>query len=294
MSLHFIDLISQYPVLIHFASHLSARDLYSLASTTSAFRHLLLSSPRLLIILKRHSICSGRGLLHRQNFTGRHADPYPMIREVYSSAYRRLPTCQADEEVEVRVWAKECDAYNALPCVKCSVNVCEECRYVPRVPEPWPPLSNTRRPHWNIDRGCVNLLTYCWPCEAKIATSMPHDESKPCNCDQYTRWVCHACAAAESHLEDRLQAQSMNVFDEQDEHKGMLLPDHQQLRAMFCPDCGVPAPNDGNVRCLWCKRRHLVGKRDEPWNCKFTELRGVKTAWVVMPDEDPDSPEYNF
>jgi len=110
-----ISVLSQYCILEITAQHLGALDLFRLAITCSELYALLRKSKSLFEYLKRVGICDGLGLLARQEF-----------REVYDSVeVRGYDRCIYDEELEVRVWNLRCDAFNALPCLKCAVNVCE-------------------------------------------------------------------------------------------------------------------------------------------------------------------------
>ena len=113
-------LLSQYELLQRTAQHLSILDLFHVALTCHELHTVILDSPLVFNKLKRLSTCDGRGLIKRQTFTGLHK-PYNSTIEGHARMARY------DEEIEIRVYNLKCDAYNALPCLKCGINICEVC-----------------------------------------------------------------------------------------------------------------------------------------------------------------------
>lgn len=113
-------LLSQYELLERTAQHLSTLDLFNIALTCHDLYSAILDSPLVFNKLKRLTICDGRGLIKRQTFTGLHK-PHPTIK----GQHTRGPIF--DEEIEIRVYNVKCDAYNALPCLKCGINICKVC-----------------------------------------------------------------------------------------------------------------------------------------------------------------------
>jgi hypothetical protein len=107
-------ILSQYNILDITAQHLSLLDLFRLATTSSRFYALIRKPDALFNRWKRITLCDGRGLRARQEFRGKYASIRPGRGR---SAF--------DEELEVRVWNLKCDAVNALPCLKCGLNICE-------------------------------------------------------------------------------------------------------------------------------------------------------------------------
>lgn len=122
----------------------------------------------------------------------------------------------------------KCDAVNALPCIKCSVNICEvccalislsnprlrvlqECRYVPRVREGYNELSR-RRPHRDSGAFVRDIRCYCKRCDAQIESSLPPSLSDFCDCDQYMRWICIKCKEEEQTL-DSLYLQTKTKWE---------------------------------------------------------------------------------
>lgn len=106
-------LTSHYPILTHLSQYLSTLDLLHLGLTCRTLHSYILSSPPIFKLLQRTALCDGHGLRDRQKFEG---------------AYHRHPheyKIMADEPIEVRLWATECDEAGALPCLKCGINVCE-------------------------------------------------------------------------------------------------------------------------------------------------------------------------
>jgi hypothetical protein len=111
-------LLSQYDLLKLTAQYITAVDLLNLASTCSEAYSVIRRSKPVFERLKRVTLCDGRGLLARQQF-----------RLLYSPYYYHVDgkgdEASYDEEIEVRVYNRKCDAANPLPCLKCKVNICE-------------------------------------------------------------------------------------------------------------------------------------------------------------------------
>lgn len=111
-------LLTQYELLQHMAQYLSARDLFNTALACQDLYSCILMSLSVFRRLKRLTICDGSGLRKRQDFTG--------LYKPYSGPLKMLSGAPYyDEEIEVQVYNIKCDATNALPCLKCEVNVCE-------------------------------------------------------------------------------------------------------------------------------------------------------------------------
>lgn len=113
-----VSILSQYELLERTARHLSALDLLHLGLTCSDIHVFILDSRRVFDQLKRLAVCDGRGLDARQQFQG-------LYEPCYSHERRGGPKPEFDEEIEIRVWNLKCDSYNALPCIRCGVNICE-------------------------------------------------------------------------------------------------------------------------------------------------------------------------
>lgn len=107
-------ILSQYDILDTTAQYLSLLDLFRLAITCSRFYALIRKPDTLFSHWKRIALCDGRGLKARQEFRG-----------IYASIRPGCCRPEFDEELEVRVWNLQCDASNALPCLKCGLNICE-------------------------------------------------------------------------------------------------------------------------------------------------------------------------
>lgn len=115
-----VSLLSQYEVLKFTASHLSTLDLFHLGFSNTHLYGLILKSKTFFKLLTSHNLCDGRGLKARQQFKGLYA-LHP--EDHLNNNREREP--RYDEEIEVRVWNLKCDSTNALPCLKCNVNICE-------------------------------------------------------------------------------------------------------------------------------------------------------------------------
>ena len=116
-SLH--SVLSQYEILINTARYLSALDLLHLALANSYFYAIILQSTLVFDRLKVTALCDGTGLIARQNFQAL----YAVSPEQWN--WGRTKKARYDEELEVGVWNLKCDTTDALPCLKCGVNVCE-------------------------------------------------------------------------------------------------------------------------------------------------------------------------
>jgi hypothetical protein len=114
-----VFLLSQFELLERTAQHLSTLDLLHLASTCSELYTLIRQSEPIFNRLKRVALCDGHGLKARQEFQGVYA------LHAWNFVWGKGRKAHYDEELEVRVWNLKCDAVNALPCLRCGVNVCE-------------------------------------------------------------------------------------------------------------------------------------------------------------------------
>ncbi|KAH8586043.1 hypothetical protein B0O99DRAFT_529451 [Bisporella sp. PMI_857] len=259
------SLFSQYQILKLTSRHLSTLDLLYLALTCSELNTIIRKSEHVWNRLKREAVCDGRGLKTRQEFQRLYA---LTDKDCRWGTRRRA---RYDEEIEVRVWNLKCDAGNALPCHKCGINVCEECRYVPRVRD-LPGWKACRRPHFDPAWESHTVICYCTECDRNVDRELPLFLNEYCDCDQYTRWICLPCKEKEDKADvDYYSTRTKGQLEfEGDLEEGMWLHDHQQLRAFWCP-CGVRAPKDTNVRCAWCKRKHNLDtwKDEDPSDIPF-------------------------
>jgi len=115
-------LVSQYEILEKIAQYLSTLDLFHLASTCSELYTNIRQNESIFEHLKCLALCDGNGLKARQEFRSLYG-----LCEGLDFARGKWGRAVYDEELEVRVWNLKCDAVNALPCLRCRVNVCEVC-----------------------------------------------------------------------------------------------------------------------------------------------------------------------
>jgi len=142
---------------------------------------------------------------------------------------------------------------------------------MPRVRDT-PRFRSRRKPYVDEAYQSHDVICYCHTCDEKVERSLSLSLSKYCDCDQYTRWICVPCKVKEEqedaeYYETRTKGEwelgehgesEGWGFDREWEGErdiGRMLHDHQHARAFWCP-CGVRAPENGNVRCAWCKRKH--------------------------------------
>ncbi|KAF5669359.1 hypothetical protein FCIRC_9302 [Fusarium circinatum] len=184
------DLLSSYSILTSLAPWLSTLDLYHLSLTSKSAYECIQSSPAIFKSLSRHCLCDGRGLATRQAY----ASPYHRNR--MAGQWTPSPHLKGDEEIEVRLYNIKCDEAGALPCLKCGINICEECRCYPRAAPP--SAYPNRRPHLRGSYELDNIMCLCGECDAKIEKEiMGKFLNERCDCDVYTRWICVRCEEEE-------------------------------------------------------------------------------------------------
>ena len=180
-------LISRYPILQSLTCFLSTRDLFHLSLICKSSYRAILASGTTFNILRRKCLCDGRGLSERQSFTGLYH-----LAGWYTWGNKRH--IWEDEPIEVRLFNTKCDEVGALPCRKCGINVCEECRYYPRER----PRSPQRRPHLNGSLESENVMCLCPECDARLEDELRGNFlNELCDCDLYTRWICSKCVEEE-------------------------------------------------------------------------------------------------
>jgi hypothetical protein len=216
-----IDLISAHPVLSSLASFISTVDLFNLALTCKSSYLPILSSPRAFQTFRRNCLCDGRGLAERQAFAGL----YSLHNVFYFWGHKRH--IWKDEPIEARLYATKCDAAAALPCRKCNINVCEECRYYPR--EPPHSTYPERRPHLNSPWQSENVMCLCPECDERCESELAgRFLSELCDCDIYARWICKKCVEEEQKFTSDYYKNHTKWEGEDDNTKTM--HDHQFTR----------------------------------------------------------------
>ncbi|KAK3316890.1 hypothetical protein B0H66DRAFT_307172 [Apodospora peruviana] len=285
--------ISCYPVLSTVASYISTVDLLNLAMTSRANHSFILGSRASFDVLRRDCLCDGRSLRRRQMMPG-----WP--REHYDKRPRTY-TVREDEEIEVRVFNIKCDETGALPCRKCGINICEECRHFPRLPTQ-NQQSHDRRPHLHYTGEKYNVMALCLACDNATEEQLRGNFlNELCDCDVFRRWMCLGCVnqerdeASEYHQkytrhkagneDDDYDSDDNNLFAKEISGKGKLAyspgwHNNDDERWFHCP-CGGDVPQDAVFRCSWCKRRHLP--ESEWW-------RDLSSTFPPNTDEDPCYP----
>ncbi|KAI1800170.1 hypothetical protein F4811DRAFT_540250 [Daldinia bambusicola] len=261
------DLVGQYPVLTSIARNLPAVDLFSLGLTCREFSNHILSSQRVLDVFRRDCPCDGRGLLHRQNELGSRRCKRGLGRDSRSDI-------QQDEEIEVRLFATKCNKADTLPCLKCGINVCEECRFYPRTP----PKDETRRPHLNFEGEVKNIMCLCDACDANLEDQLKGRYLEElCDCDRFKRWICFKCAKEEE--EEAKEYRRRYIISGEDDFeryveeaavtKSMVEDEHEVL--FYCV-CGALVPDEARPRCTWCKRKH---RPEQEWVQEFNQTVSI-------------------
>ncbi|KAH7161486.1 hypothetical protein EDB81DRAFT_715013 [Dactylonectria macrodidyma] len=276
------DIVSSYAILPALASWLSTLDLYHLALTNRSNFASILGSPKIFKLFSRRCLCDGRGLVKRQEFQ----HPYSLPQENYLGENCRK--IHEDEPVEVRLYNIKCDEAGALPCVRCGINICEECRYYPREPLRYP----ERRPHLNVSNEICNIMCLCRSCDDTVEKDVSGQFlNELCDCDVFERWICTKCKGEESRLSKQYLKQHTivegdfgwdDLFFQLSPTKAIL--DNRTDRLFWCM-CGAKISDDARPRCTLCKRRHLP---ERLWEGEWIEV-GCRMPWI---DDDPDYPHW--
>ncbi|KAL6404700.1 hypothetical protein AUP68_11528 [Ilyonectria robusta] len=270
------DILSSYAILPTLATWLSTLDLYHLALTNRSNFSSILESRKIFKSLSRHCLCDGRGLVRRQEFR----KPYSIGPRDYAWGRRRK--IYKDEPIEVRLYNVKCDEAGALPCIKCGINLCEECRSYPREPLERP----KRRPHLDAAYQLSHIMCLCELCDAAAEKEVTGKFlNELCDCDIFERWICTRCESKEvKFMIEYFPKHTKMDPDDDTLLPSKLIPDHQFDRCFWCI-CGAQVPQSTRARCTWCKRRHLP---ESEWSKEWDEV-GSKMPWV---DDDPDYPHW--
>jgi hypothetical protein len=97
----------------------------------------------------------------------------------------------------------------------------QECRYYPReMPQSGYP---SRRPHLNSPWQNENVMCLCPPCDAKLEAEKVQGRflSELCDCDIYTRWICHKCKVDEINFTHEHYAKH-TISEHQEEFYGFV------------------------------------------------------------------------
>ncbi|KAF4333505.1 hypothetical protein FBEOM_12687 [Fusarium beomiforme] len=281
------ELISSYSILTSLAPWLSTLDLLNLSLTSKSAYGYIRSSPEIFKSLSRHCLCNGRGLVIRQAYA------HAYYRKRMAGRWTINSSFDGDEEIEVRLYNVKCDEAGALPCVKCGINICEECRCYPRAAPP--SAYPNRRPHLTGSFELNNIMCLCEECDKKTEEEVAGKFlSERCDCDVYTRWICVRCEEDERkttrrYFDERTQMEwdwvvSEDVSSGDDYEPSKTMQDHQHVRAFWCT-CGKTVSQRTVPRCTWCKRRHLP---EDEWYEEYKDS-GSKLPFF---DDDPDYPRW--
>ncbi|KAI1452643.1 hypothetical protein F4805DRAFT_23021 [Annulohypoxylon moriforme] len=265
MAPRLLDLISQYPILETLASYISTRDLFHLGLTSQAYHAYILATPTVFEALRRFCLCDGRGLQRR----------------IRALDYKYLDRIDDDPEIEVRLYAKKCDEAGALPCRKCGINICEECRVCPRVAPNLPPYRSypERRPHLSSSGDVLNIMCLCDTCDAALEEQLRGKFlNELCDCDRYRRWICPRCSDEET-IWSGLYYNTYTAAEERDGalfweryEKSKLMDDGEYSEVIFWCMCGANVPQEARPRCTWCKRRH---RPESEWADELREMEAI-------------------
>ncbi|KAI1266021.1 hypothetical protein F5Y18DRAFT_384318 [Xylariaceae sp. FL1019] len=278
-------LVGQYPILESLASYLSAIDLLNLGLVNQHSRALILSSPAFFDHMKRNCLCDGRGLRDRIKAVTELKRGQPYIWGPIGGNIHH------DEEIEVRLFARKCDEAGALPCIKCGLNICEECRVCPRALGDKYKLNP--RPHVEGSFCKDNVMALCDKCDAEMEANLKGSFlNELCDCNRYRRWICARCVWEEKeetsayYQEHTIsETHDWETFEEMYDATKRV-NDHQFELLFFCT-CGSVVPQDQIMRCTWCKRRH---RPEGEWHAEHQESENNIPGYV---DDDGCYPQYS-
>ncbi|KAF5667136.1 hypothetical protein FHETE_5839 [Fusarium heterosporum] len=252
------DLISSYAILSSLAAWISTRDLHNLGLTSRSAYTYIHSSKKIFKVLSRQCLCDGRGLAKRQAYAGPYRNTQrPGRRDINAHLI-------GDEEIEVRLYNVKCDEAGALPCLKCEVNICEECRCYPRA-APANAYPN-RRPHLRGSYQLENIICLCDGCDLKTEKEIAGKFlNERCDCDTYTRWICIDCEGEErktahQYFDEHTEMEwdwviTDNIDFGDDVEPSKTLHDHAFERAFWCT-CGKLVPYSE-----WDRERQEIGSK---------------------------------
>ena len=217
-----VHLCPQYELLKLLAQNLTAHDLFSMALACTKLHELILKSTSTFSQLKSLCLCDGSGLKSRQAEAHR-AD----ARQVAARTLERhsVPYIQR-EDIETLKQTR-CDVMHTSTCIRCGFNVCEECSGFPRVGNN--SYGPCRRPHLTTTYQNQNIICYCYMCDEDVEKTVG---SELCDCDRYTRWICHSCHKQEVRESGQYFTDCASPCDGPEDEDGgddigMILHDHQ-------------------------------------------------------------------
>lgn len=194
------DLTALYPVLSILSIYISQLDLYHISRTCKACHSYVAPGSDLFTALCRESLCDGRGLQARKTFRAPLYERRNVRHKRYDGTWER-PMIHFDEPIEICLDAKQCDQSDVLPCLKCGINICEECRVLDRasLADGW--LPRLPFPHPNGEDS--NFYALCSICDIETEAQLKGKHwSANCDCDAWDRWVCIKCAEAEVRFDE--------------------------------------------------------------------------------------------
>lgn len=116
MPVSFVDVFSQYELLLLLGRHLSYPDLLHLGQANKDLHSLVLSNSQIRTKLKGHAICSGEGLMTRRSLLTN----LKTIDEDLTGDY-----VYAEEDDDPQAYLRTCQTYDSRPCMSCGEAVCE-------------------------------------------------------------------------------------------------------------------------------------------------------------------------
>jgi hypothetical protein len=133
----------------------------------------------------------------------------------------------------------------------------QECRWYLREPphERYP----QRRPHLNSPFQNENVMCLCPDCDEKLERELEQKfHNELCDCDIFTRWICHDCHWKElqftgEYYKNHTKFEGGYINDEDEVSITKVMPDHQHSIAVS-PHAPYKngALSEGNFQSLKC------------------------------------------
>lgn len=207
--------LSLYPIVSTLVGHLRYRDLIQLTLASRRTYAVLFTSPSYFEALKRACGCNGYGVLARQSwewigeYPSASAEEQAEIEASQGLLHSRCGTNMMNRTDPVILKGRQasdravCQVVGRR-CEKCGINVCEECRFFPRIiSQPFcKPHGN--RPIFFHGYSKEVVTAMCASCDEQIedwVRSTYPDSRHVCDCDLFNRWVCFPCRQEETKEE---------------------------------------------------------------------------------------------
>lgn len=125
-----IDLLARYPILAILSGYIATVDLYNLGRICKEAQVYIKPGSSIFKRLSRECLCDGHGVEARKEFRG---PLYTAPSTLWWQLNKSIGTIYKEEKVEIHLYSLRCDQSDVLPCHKCGINICEQCRALDRL-----------------------------------------------------------------------------------------------------------------------------------------------------------------